>query len=630
MLTPPVHAVSYLDFTGFTDLKALLGPATPNGAGVKVAQVEAPVSSGAYAPYDPASVPAAFTGKTLTLKDGSAGVSSHAANVASIFYGNGSAVASGITLIDAFNANNWLDASFLRTSFGLKPLTTDARIANHSWVGGSGASADTLAAVLSRVDWIVQVDDYIQVAGMNNGGAQADLLADSYNAILVGCTNASHAAGTTAVNSFYTAGRTRPDLVGPSSATSFATPMVSSTAAMLVGMAHDNPSLSQSRFHRNRLNAVIYDGETSEVVKAVLMAGADRRTFNKVYDGNTADITAYRDTTAHQTTNGLDSRYGAGQVDAFHSYMIEAAGEKDSTQDGGTGVMGAYGWDYDNAFGGASGANSVATYTFTTKPGQNLLTTTLVWNAMIAGGSGIAFNTTGTLYHMDLAVYDLTNLNTPIVFSASDLDNTQNIQTRLANNHTYQLRVTADTSGGNFNWDYGLAWRLVPDYGDFDHDGDIDAADVDLMGKKLGTTSKAFDLNNDGLVNSSDFDFMISNVVGTLRGDANFDGVVDVSDLVVLAGNFGLNGGWANGDFNGDGKVDIGDLVVLAQNFDLSEVPPDQLLINFPSLSVSSDFTASLDQVLLQSAPEPSAATVLLIALAGLPIRRIRRCYRRG
>jgi len=54
-----------------------------------------------------------------------------------------------------------------------------------------------------------------------------------------------------------------------------------------------------------------------------------------------------------------------------------------------------------------------------------------------------------------------------------------------------------------------------------------------------------------------------------LPGDANKDGKVDVSDLGILAANYGTTSGaaWAMGDFNNDGKVDVSDLGILAANY---------------------------------------------------------------
>ena len=61
-----------------------------------------------------------------------------------------------------------------------------------------------------------------------------------------------------------------------------------------------------------------------------------------------------------------------------------------------------------------------------------------------------------------------------------------------------------------------------------------------------------------------------------ISGDANFDGAIDVSDLGILASNYGLTGGvtWAMGDFNLDGKIDVSDLGILAANYGGSGVTP--------------------------------------------------------
>jgi hypothetical protein len=56
-------------------------------------------------------------------------------------------------------------------------------------------------------------------------------------------------------------------------------------------------------------------------------------------------------------------------------------------------------------------------------------------------------------------------------------------------------------------------------------------------------------------------------------GDANRDSKVDVSDLGILAANYGqvitasTGDSWAYGDFNADGKVDVSDLGILAANY---------------------------------------------------------------
>ncbi len=85
-------------------------------------------------------------------------------------------------------------------------------------------------------------------------------------------------------------------------------------------------------------------------------------------------------------------------------------------------------------------------------------------------------------------------------------------------------------------------------------------------------------------------------------GDANEDGYVDVTDLGILATNYGAGSGfaWGDGDFTDDGIVDVSDLGILATNY--GTVPP------------------------AQAVPEPSMLVSLLaLALAGFITRGRRR-----
>ncbi len=64
----------------------------------------------------------------------------------------------------------------------------------------------------------------------------------------------------------------------------------------------------------------------------------------------------------------------------------------------------------------------------------------------------------------------------------------------------------------------------------------------------------------------------IKEIVGIqdlMPGDANGDGYVDVTDLGILATNYGAGGGfgWEDADFTGDGLVDVNDLGILATNY---------------------------------------------------------------
>jgi hypothetical protein len=458
----PAVADTYKDYVGFTALKNELGVAIPTGAGVQVTQAEA-TSTATSTDYFPSTsnidTPGSeFYGKTIIPITSSYSTSSHATGVGQLFYGNNTSMAPGINHIDVYNANDWLGSGFLNTGSNSQPLASSSRVANHSWVGWTDP-AEAAGAVLRRLDWVIARDDYIQAVAMQNGGSPATvpLLGSSFNAIAVGRSDGEHGTGSVAISSdsVYTAGRTRPDIVVPMSYTSNAAPAVAAAAALLVQTGHQDPSLSRDplvNFTTNRYTEQnndgqkIYNAERSEVVKAALMAGADRSV-----------LTGYGTTT---TTNGLDSTYGAGQLNIYNSYHIIAAGEFNSSED--LQVSRAniyrYGFDYDPYFGGQSGSNTEGSYYFHTGSANGTLTASLVWNINIDGTTLAA-----TLYNLDLYLYDLSVSSTnPLASYTSDQDNTENIYlTSLTGNHDYLLRVALDSGPTSFLWDYGLAWNIT-------------------------------------------------------------------------------------------------------------------------------------------------------------------------
>lgn len=105
--------------------------------------------------------------------------------------------------------------------------------------------------------------------------------------------------------------------------------------------------------------------------------------------------------------------------------------------------------------------------------------------------------------------------------------------------------------------------------GDYDGNGSLGAADIDLLsgGIRGGSTDDIYDLNNDGTVDFDDRAFWISDLFGTFQGDADLNREVAFLDFITLANNFGEMGGWADGDFTGDNNVLFNDFLALAQNF---------------------------------------------------------------
>jgi hypothetical protein len=446
----PAAQASYITDIGYDALKAQLGTSTPTGVGVRVAQVEAPInntSGGSALIFMPDPSYFEFVGKTITPVggNGSGAFSSHGTGVGSLFYGTSSSIAPGITQIDSYEANSWLNS--LATPIG-SATTSPNRVANHSWVGGSGTDPG-IGTILRLVDRQVAVNEYIQVVGLTNASGTSPLLGGSaYNVVSVGRTDGVHQQGSVPVSgdSLYGAGRTVPTLVAPQGSTSAATPVVAAASAVLVQTGHEGGlTLSEGSTTINGVGT-IYNAERSETVKAALMAGADRRTSNSSTDAN---ITDYR-SAGHETANGLDSRYGAGQVNIYNSYRILAGGEQPSSQLRGSDIH-SFGFDY-GSIGGPNGFRRPASYFFNATASDLSLFASLVWNLDVSNDAQL----TSRLYNFDLSLFDVTN-NRLVATSASTLDNTENLYFKLLLGNRYEMRVTTTETTP---WDYALAWRI--------------------------------------------------------------------------------------------------------------------------------------------------------------------------
>jgi formylglycine-generating enzyme len=109
----------------------------------------------------------------------------------------------------------------------------------------------------------------------------------------------------------------------------------------------------------------------------------------------------------------------------------------------------------------------------------------------------------------------------------------------------------------------------------------------------------------------------------TLYGDINQDGVVNGTDLGILAAHFGhlVTGGWEQGDFDYSGTVDGTDFALLARNFGQSATGRSVAL---PSSVWAALDTFAASHGLLADVPEPASGALLAVGV-GAMLRRRRR-----
>lgn len=509
---------AYFDDVDYTKLKSRLGAATPTGAGGTISIVEPPSVS---SPPNVTPVTTSYlvdvslpefnsstdpTGSGILLTDGSqvahTGFGGHATNVVAPFYfGNVQSTAPGANNVTNYEANHWL-SSILLSNGNAPPTPQTFRVQNHSWVGfGTGV---TERSVLRRADYIIETDDMTMVVGTNNYNvAQSStwvhptLLAYSYNAIVAGRSDGFHARGQTSNligGSAYGSGRFRPDIVAPAGATSTSSARISSAATMMHEVV------------------VGTDGARTEVMKAMLMAGATKGEFASWTDPTTGLVNPWNRT----QTRPLDDVMGAGELNVYNSYLIGIGGKQSASTNQPATAVGSYGWDYQNRK--ADGAVGDLFYNFEVAEGSTAadFSILLAWNAKITDTNGdpnVFSPTEPVVQNLNLQLYDSTTsfMGSLLDQSVSTVDNVEHIYLNSLDAGTYTLKVS-----GAANWDYGLAWRMTTAFdepnADFDGDGVVSGADFLVWQRNFGT-----------LINAANSD-----------GDADGDGDVDSDDLTLF------------------------------------------------------------------------------------------------
>lgn len=433
---------AYFSAVGYTDLQARLGAATPTGAGIQVAQIEAQfqplITPNQYLPGTPAT-----DGKNLTDMSGGGLVSSHATDVGRIFYGDQS-MAPGITDVNAYRvdgtltAGDWYGPAYLNVGSANPPQVSAARVHNFSWVGTSATpDAPFFTEGLRRLDFAVKRDNIVAVVSVNNGGSTPipALLANGYNTIAVGLTNGNSSIGPTTAD---TVGRSKPDIVAPEGATSYAAPMVSAAAALLLETADAKADAGEAL----RAGRV-------ETIKAALLSGATKDEFAALATPWTRDtVTVGIDTFQRP----LDARFGAGELNINNSHLILSAAEQNGAD---SAVDSRYGWDHEQLSG-----SDVRRYYLDIPTGATDVSITATANWLRTfDASG---NPTMSEVHLKLFEADSSfALGSLIDESVSPIDNVQHLYaTGLGSGRRYAIEVTLVSLALDQSFEnVAVAWR---------------------------------------------------------------------------------------------------------------------------------------------------------------------------
>jgi hypothetical protein len=518
---PHAAAQSNADLVGYTELIDRLGAAAPDGTGIVVGQIEVgrigPGPAGAYAP-DP--LHPQFAGKTFLLQSGaSPRPSEHATTVALDYFGLTTSIAPGVATIYNWEANSWLADDYLHLSDSVEPDMPPGalKVFNHSW-GGFIGEPEVDNDVLRRADFAVERDGTLMICGVPNGpsGMSFTILSPLYNGLAVGTREGLHSSADTP-RGVDGPGRQKPEIVAPGDFTSWATPVVSAAAALMVDTARTDPALKENP-----------NAEQPEVVKAVLLAGAKKE------DDHGKDWTNHPATSGPNrgvTTTPLDDIVGAGTVNVDHGYRILTAGE----QDGAISVpirasINSAGWDLTTISVGQS-----RYYRFELNEKAEAISIAITWHRRTTPPT---FLTTfpgnmnlhlwrvskGTALTTLVGDAGLTWFDGGNVASQSAVDNIEHLYVTGLEPGDYVLETRRiDSTASQPQWDVGVAW-LLPDQSDpadLDGDGDVDGFDLALLlGQWTGAATYV-------------------PCLPTLPPDLNGDCRINGFDLAILLGKWG-------------------------------------------------------------------------------------------
>ncbi len=436
MVSAAVLSASEKDTIGLTDLLARKPGA--DGSGLRIAQVEAgtayqPSPAGAAQPASKFSFYDADSLYPVAGSYNSSKQSGHANLVANNFFDLNTGVATDVSEIFVFDADH-----FFNGVVSANTQDIGASVVNQSFIFtlNPATQQSTIELVQQRYDNYADKFGILFVNGVNNGSSTAVVPpASSYNCIAVGREDLASSTGTT-----YD-GRSKPDMIAPGSASSYAAPYVAGAAAVLMEAAANS------------------DGGSGTAT-----AAADPRTVKAlILNGAVKDFSW-----THSSTQPLDTRRGAGMLEINHSHLILEGGKHNSISgsdesSGGVhtpssstsgNVASPIGWNFetitDSSFSIFTTRDRVENYYFDHTTVKDVVAT-LTWNRQLNKTS---------INNLDLYLFNA-NTGAVVESSVSAVDNVEHIYSRDLPIGRYVLQVVKRGSGRVSNSEeYALAFRF--------------------------------------------------------------------------------------------------------------------------------------------------------------------------
>jgi len=336
------------------------------------------------------------------------------------------------------------------------------KIVNNSWVYSYGVAARDLDAV-RRMDYMIWREDLVMVSGAvspwGTPSVPTPVAWASRNGIAVRGIQGFTPTDATGI------GKLHADLWGPKAGaadeeSSFETPGVAGYAAALIDAAATH----------GWSNGIGLNGLRHQVVKSVLMTGADKTAFTTTSGG-------FHFWTSNGVNN-LDNLSGAGRADYATSLAVLNGGPQNMATVTGATVnapvvtQAAAGWWYETAM-TANGVQAlVVDHTSAT---LSDLTATLAWDVTQKENNGDHFDTTssGVIFaDLDLELFPVTYNGTTYTLGSSL--NIAGLKSKSTNNNKdnvehlyfpdtlapgYYAFVISNKSG--FDWNYGFSYKFA-------------------------------------------------------------------------------------------------------------------------------------------------------------------------